>query len=867
VRAAAALTLVLLTTAPAAAGQQGSIQLSTETQVLAGAPERRAGERTFEPDFGVSFLQPHSRFGELQLEVRGTRRGDELHLGRSSFALRDAKAHGISWTIEGGDTYSGPALENYQFSNLSAASITFSGAALTAKTDRTSTQILAGQSTAWRNIFGTDPDTLGQSVALARTSYRHDARLQINARAARVRTWNVKEFARTIDASDQAGGGSRFALTPSLHLVADGSFVRYRAAGASTAVSDASYLAGAHVLLSRGWVEINRSRFSPGDFPVLNAALRDRNGTFVAGEYDVFSGVHVFGGWDSIETNINPSGTSLLTPQATTNRGSGGMRVRVGGRTTVALRVEDGGRVSKPILQGLSPRPATIVPTTSDTGVVSAELQSMLGKLTAFARYSRRDNVDSSFSASTFTQHDTSGQLYLNLSRHTQLFGQATLTNQHAQSGSANTFVQITAGGQQQIYRQGLWLRAEATASQNHDLASDLLSPRNAFNMGLNGRISPQTTIGFNVYLDRAPVGSPAEKNAWMARSTLRLVHSIPTGTARVASTSSVGSRNARATGSVLGSVFADWNANGQPDAGEETLAGIPVALGTLAHVTTAPDGAFAFLNVPSGAQHVLLDLNAMPVDFDAPATPDLVVELGRGDTRRVAFGLIPLGSVAGHILEDANRDGQVDSGDRPVEGAVLTLDDGQRSELARNGAFRFEAIRSGDHRIELLKESLPEGATILGGPERPAAITHEQPHVDVTYLVTIEKRPEVRKVFPPKIGANAPPQVKAPTVAKAPPIVTKSAPKAAPAERTARAGGLFTIQVAALNDSLHARAIVEELKIAGFAAYLVEPPPTDPDGPYRVRVGRYTTRASADETASRLSARIGNTVWITRAK
>ena len=61
----------------------------------------------------------------------------------------------------------------------------------------------------------------------------------------------------------------------------------------------------------------------------------------------------------------------------------------------------------------------------------------------------------------------------------------------------------------------------------------------------------------------------------------------------------------------------------------------------------TARDGQFTFLNVPAGAQDVGLDLNALPVDFDAPSASSVVLELSRGETKRVAFALVPLvGSV-----------------------------------------------------------------------------------------------------------------------------------------------------------------------------------------------------------------------------
>ena len=79
-------------------------------------------------------------------------------------ALRDVKARGAAWTFEGGDLYTMPILGNYQFSNLTAPSITFTGASMTAQSRTSSTQIVGGRSTALRNIFGTDPDTLEQSL-------------------------------------------------------------------------------------------------------------------------------------------------------------------------------------------------------------------------------------------------------------------------------------------------------------------------------------------------------------------------------------------------------------------------------------------------------------------------------------------------------------------------------------------------------------------------------------------------------------------------------------------------------------------------------------------------------------------------------
>jgi len=876
------LILAAGTAAEVEARQQGSVQLSTETQVVQGSEARRGTEHAFEPDLGVLFTQPAVKFGEFQMEVRGSRRGEAFHLGRTWMALRDVKARGAVWTFEGGDLWTTPILGNYQFSNLAAPAITFTGGSMVARSRTSSAQVVAGHTTALRNIFGTDPDALGQSLVLGRFSRQLTGSLELTARGSHVRTGNMKEFPRTIDASDQGGGGVRFVLTPSIHLVGDGTFVHYRATGALDAVNDYSYLAGAHFLLSRGWLQLNATRFSPGDLPVLNATLQDRSGLFSAGEFDLSSRVRLFGGWDTLDTNIKPSGTALLRPVADATREFGGVRVRVAPRTTMTLRLEDGDRQSRPPLFAV---PGGLLASTTDTGLQTLELQSNAGRVTAFGRYTRRENVDSLFSSASVTQHDTSGQAFLNLSRTSQLFGVVTLTNQRSGDGSGSAFLQVGGGGQQQISRPGLWLRVEGNATRNEDLATGTLVPRQTLSVGLNGQIAEHTTIGVNVYADRAPAGLVGDSSAWLTRSTIRIVHTIPTGSVRVAGGGAASvTRTARGSGTIAGSVFADWNGNGQQDPGEETLAGIPIALGTISHVTTGRDGQFAFLNVPAGAQDVRLDLNALPVDFDAPPETSIRLDVDRGATRRVTFGLVPLGGVRGRVIEDVNKNGQIDPGEPAVGSAVLVMDAGQRSEAVRNGQFRFDAVRAGEHRLELLQASLPEGATIVGEAERAAAITRDRPEYEVSYLVTIEKRPEVRRVFPPRgggpggagaapsspgrggAGRGAAPSGRggmregAPTPVR--PLPSAPPPRVRTASGTVTRG--YTIQIAALVNEENARALTAELKRAGFAAYLLVPPP-EADDLYRVRVGHYATRAAAQATVDHLEQRLGLKLWVTR--
>lgn len=850
--------LVVASVAHPAAAQQGSIQVTGSAHTVTGDPEKLAGQNRLEPDFAISWFQPRAS-GSMHAELRATRRGNEPHLGRAFFAWRDAKFRGATWTFEAGDFYFSPAVADYRFTNLSTPPVTLAGASVSARTDRSSAGLVVGRTTAWRNIFGSDPDTLEQNIALARATHRAFDWLDVNVRGSSIRTRNLKEFAFTIAASDQAGAGVRVAIGPMLHIVADGGYVGYRRIGSTERLHDYSATGGVSFLHSRGWIQGNVSRFSPGEFPVVNYPLADRESAFAAGEIDVFRRLRVFGGWEAFRGNLDPARAAespVRIPETEGQRGFGGVRVTFLDRNSLSVRLEQGDRRTRRTTFGSF--------VDSDTGVISAEFQSRFGKVTSFLRASRRENVES-LAGTGYTQTDGTVQLFVNLSGDVQLFGTGIATRNVLESGAGTTYYQLGGGGQFQLFNRTMWLRLEGVAARNQDMLSDFLVARESFNVGVNGQIARNTMLGFNVYAERTPTVTP-DTSPWLGRSTLRVTRTFPTGAVRLPGGNVAAAEpRGRGTGSVLGSVFADWDADGVPDPDEGPLEGIPVLLGKSAATTTSARGDFSFMNVPSGNQRVQVDLNALPVDFDPPAIPALEIDLSRGETRRVAFGLVPLGSVSGRVLRDANGNGTIDPGDEPVDAAVLVLDGGQRSEQARKGQYRFDAVRSGPHKLELLLESLPEGATIIGERQIDVAITRERQASAADFLVKIDKRPEIRKVFPPKGGgaAAAPLASPKPRSGDGGPAVGRPAQPTAAAQR----GQHFTIQVAALSRLEDAHALVAELKRIGYAAYVVVPPPEDANGLYRVRVGRFESRSAATRAVTRLERLRGEKLWVTRER
>ncbi len=867
--------------AASAQAQQGTVQVSGAAQSVIGTSRDVTGENAIDPDFGVSWIQPGVRFGSFQIELRGAKRADRFHVGRNYAALRDLRAGGLSWTFEAGDAYFTRAIGEYGFANLTTPAVTFSGGAISARGTRGALHIVGGQATAWRNIFGTDPDTMEQTLGMVRGTYKPWERLEVLGRISRIKTSDLREFAFTIADSKQAGGGVRIVAFPALHLVGDASFVEYRRVDSNVQVRDGSYLAGASVLMPKGWIQANVARFSPGEFPAMNDPLHDRQAAFGAGEYDLRSRVRVFAGIESLRTNIDPDLTltaSTSVPRTTATRGFGGLRFGLGPQSAVTFRVEEGDRIARPVRGGLDAE--------SDTGSRSVEWQALFGPVTAYTRYIRRENVDHRIADSSYTQDDLTTQLFFRVARNTQVFGLATIAHHETGTSQRSSYWQVGGGTQLQVASKNLWLRGEAHVSRNVDLITRDFIPRESLNAGLSGQLAGGTVLSFDVAADRIPFGVEGG-TPWTMRSTVRVVQNFSTGSARVISAGGMAAAASRprGTGQIIGVVYTDWNGNATQDPDEAPLENIPVRVTAVSTVTTRRDGEFSFLNVPTGPQQVGLDTSALPVDFDPPAISAVDIELDRGATRRVSFGLIPLGSVRGRVIHDANANGRIDPGEEPIEGAVLVLDGGSRSEQVRRGAYRFDSIRSGDHVISLLKESLPEGAVITGASEVPLALNRTQLSVDIDFAVVVQKRPETRKVFPPRGGGPPPPPS-----ADARTAPSRSGAAATPAGAAAVPSGSgspsarsrasevsvgthapaasegaprFVVQVAALSDSLRARSVAEDLSAAGYTAYVLSPGAADPDGLYRVRIGGYASKAAATGAASRLSRLLGEKLWV----
>ena len=336
--------------------------------------------------------------------------------------------------------------------------------------------------------------------------------------------------------------------------------------------------------------------------------------------------MRVFGGWEAFRQNLDPSAAyaaGYQIPRSDGTRQFGGVRTQVNDRSTLTFRIESGDRISRYVTGRQDVE--------SDTGVWSADWQTAINRMNGFVRFAQRNNVTSASRAGSYAQRDIAGQIFFRMTT-TQRRCLRVMTTTHTadEAGGGSTYWQAGGGAQMQVVRQGLWLRTEGTMSRNADLLTQRFVPRESLSIGFNGYVTSRTSVGVDVYLDRATASLPAG-SPWATRSLVRVTQTLPTGSAYTASGSGLfRSVPVRAVATVKGMVYADWNGNGLQDPGENPVAGVPLRLEAVGAVETARNGEFLFRNIPDGLHEVGLDLGALPIDFDPPAIPRLQVALVR---------------------------------------------------------------------------------------------------------------------------------------------------------------------------------------------------------------------------------------------
>ena len=174
-------------------------------------------------------------------------------------------------------------------------------------------------------------------------------------------------------------------------------------------------------------------------------------------------------------------------------------------------------------------------------------------------------------------------------------------------------------------------------------------------------------------------------------------------------------------------------DAQGQNTLPAGTLTGI-VKLRTLAGSTGAADvwvvtdsgesartdanGYFEILKSPAGRRQVSLDADRLPAGFHSGETNAVSTLIGAGQASRVELEVVPLQSLEGMVVDA--------EGNPARKGIVLCLlPNGNYTTTEQSGRFAFYDLPEGDYVIQLVENSLLEGARMVTSAKLPAAVRY----------------------------------------------------------------------------------------------------------------------------------------------
>ncbi|NKQ55314.1 hypothetical protein HFP15_20725 [Amycolatopsis sp. K13G38] len=181
--------------------------------------------------------------------------------------------------------------------------------------------------------------------------------------------------------------------------------------------------------------------------------------------------------------------------------------------------------------------------------------------------------------------------------------------------------------------------------------------------------------------------------------------------------------------------VWSDVNGDGLQTPDEPGIGGVPVKLRTedgsqFALTTTAPDGTYAFEDVPDGAYQVCFDLGNLPAavaDYtparyvnDSAANPatgctrTVTLGLGKREDRTLNAGLTaPVNQIGDRVWFDSNRNGLEDPVETGIAGVPVKLvkqggGDAGSTTTGADGKYDFTGMPDGAYQVCLDAKAFP---------------------------------------------------------------------------------------------------------------------------------------------------------------
>ncbi len=181
--------------------------------------------------------------------------------------------------------------------------------------------------------------------------------------------------------------------------------------------------------------------------------------------------------------------------------------------------------------------------------------------------------------------------------------------------------------------------------------------------------------------------------------------------------------------GVLNGRVFLDRNRDGIRQEGEPGVPGVRVMLvGTRLGLNTGANGFFTVQNIRQGLYSVTVSRQSLPLGYLVPESGQPRVTIGSGRRSDVEIPLILSGQVRGAIFIDDNANGEVDRGEKRLEGQWVSLIPKEGGETltihsASFGQYGFESVDPGTYTLKTTISGQPVVQDIIVDGENPFVI------------------------------------------------------------------------------------------------------------------------------------------------
>ena len=173
------------------------------------------------------------------------------------------------------------------------------------------------------------------------------------------------------------------------------------------------------------------------------------------------------------------------------------------------------------------------------------------------------------------------------------------------------------------------------------------------------------------------------------------------------------------ATNSVSGTVFIDYDANGEQGSNEAGVSGVLVELSNGLFTRTGDDGRYEFANVVVGGYDLSI---TAPDGFSATTGVKKEITLTGSNAATEAFGLRPDGVISGVTFNDLNGDGSHNGKELGLGGVEVKLDGSNAVKTAIDGSFKYAFLTATEKTVSVTAPTGFTATTELSQSKTPSA-------------------------------------------------------------------------------------------------------------------------------------------------